>query len=124
VIGEEPFDIGDIKPAAATRSHVKSAEEALDATTAKKVAAAIKGSESSRSASRNSGEQVRVSSPSKDDPPGSNDAFALARLGVELKFGNYRGKVDSSRSAATRIQSTLSANLGDLAHCGGEYTAI
>ena len=62
----------------------------LDGETAKKVAAAIKEAKLKKVQAAIQGEQVRVSSPSKDD---LQDAMQLLRtqdFGVELKFGNYR----------------------------------
>src|SRR5829696_8567482 len=63
---------------------------ALDSDTAKKVAAAIKDAKLKKVQASIQGDQVRVSSPSKDD---LQEAIALLRkgdFGVELKFGNYR----------------------------------
>ena len=63
---------------------------ALDSDTAKKVSAAIKEAKLKKVQASIQGEQVRVSSPSKDELQG---AIALLRgkdFGVELKFGNYR----------------------------------
>jgi hypothetical protein len=63
---------------------------ALDGETAKKVAAAIKDAKLKKVQASIQGDQVRVSSPSKDD---LQDAMAVLRkgdFGVELKFGNYR----------------------------------
>ena len=63
---------------------------ALDGDTAKKVAAAIKEAKLKKVQAAIQGDQVRVSSPSKDELQG---AMALLRgkdFGVELKFGNYR----------------------------------
>lgn len=63
---------------------------ALDSDTAKKVAAAIKDAKLKKVQAAIQGDQVRVSSPSKDD---LQQAIALLRstdFGVELKFGNYR----------------------------------
>ena len=57
---------------------------------AKKVAAAIKDAKLKKVQASIQGDQVRVTSPSKDD---LQDAMALLRkgdFGVELKFGNYR----------------------------------
>src|SRR6059058_4146598 len=73
------LDIGETRPAGGdtVRKEIK-LKTALDSDTAKKVQAAIQG------------EQVRISSPSKDD---LQEAMALLRgkdFGVELKFGNYR----------------------------------
>ena len=62
----------------------------LDSETAKKVSATIKDAKLKRVQATIQGEQVRVSSPSKDD---LQLAMALLRstdFGVELKFGNYR----------------------------------
>ncbi|MCC6318653.1 MAG: YajQ family cyclic di-GMP-binding protein [Gemmatimonadaceae bacterium] len=63
---------------------------ALDSETAKKVAAAIKEAKLRKVQAAIQGEQVRVSSPSRDE---LQAAIALLRgkdFGVELKFGNYR----------------------------------
>ena len=62
----------------------------LDGDTAKKVAAAIKEAKLKKVQAAIQGEQVRITSPSKDD---LQDAMNLLRgkdFGVELKFGNYR----------------------------------
>ena len=62
----------------------------LDSETAKKVAAAIKEAKLKKVQAAIQGDQVRVSSPSRDELQG---AIALLRgkdFGVELKFGNYR----------------------------------
>jgi uncharacterized protein YajQ (UPF0234 family) len=62
----------------------------LDSDTAKKVAAAIKEAKLKKVQAAIQGDQVRVSSPSKDD---LQEAMALLRskdFGVELQFGNYR----------------------------------
>jgi uncharacterized protein YajQ (UPF0234 family) len=62
----------------------------LDSETAKKVAAAIKDAKLKKVQASIMGEQVRVTSPSRDD---LQEAIALLRgqdFGVELKFGNYR----------------------------------
>ena len=85
------LEIGDIKPAGGdtVKRDVK-LKMALDGDTAKKVAAAIKEAKLKKVQAAIQGDQVRVSSPSKDD---LQDAMALLRkqdFGVELKFGNYR----------------------------------
>ena len=85
------LDIGEVKQAAGdtVRREVK-LKTALDSDTAKKVAAAIKDAKLKKVQASIQGDQVRVSSPSKDD---LQDAIALLRkgdFGVELKFGNYR----------------------------------
>jgi uncharacterized protein YajQ (UPF0234 family) len=85
------LDIGETKPAAndTVRREV-TLKTALDGETAKQVAAAIKAAKLKKVQASIQGDQVRVSSPSKDD---LQDAIALLRgqdFGVELKFGNYR----------------------------------
>ena len=85
------LDIGEIKPAGndTVRREVK-LKTALDGETAKKVAAAIKDAKLKKVQASIQGDQVRVSSPSKDE---LQTAMALLRgqdFGVELKFGNYR----------------------------------
>lgn len=85
------LDIGETKPAGGdtVRKEVK-LKMALDGDTAKKVAAAIKEAKLKKVQAAIQGDQVRISSPSKDD---LQDAIALLRskdFGVELKFGNYR----------------------------------
>jgi uncharacterized protein YajQ (UPF0234 family) len=63
---------------------------ALDTDTAKKVAAAIKDAKLKKVQAAIQGDQVRVSSPSRDD---LQEAIALLKskdFGVELQFGNYR----------------------------------
>jgi cyclic-di-GMP-binding protein len=85
------LDIGEVKQAAGdtVRREVKLKME-LDAETAKKVAAAIKDAKLKKVQAAIQGEQVRVTSASRDDLQG---AIALLRggdFGVELQFGNYR----------------------------------
>ena len=85
------LDIGEVKQAAgdSVRREVK-LKQSLDGETAKKVAAAIKDAKLKKVQAAIQGEQVRVSSPSRDD---LQEAIALLRskdFGVELKFGNYR----------------------------------
>ena len=85
------LDVGDTKPAGGdtVRKEIK-LKTALDGETAKKVSAAIKDAKLKKVQAAIQGDQVRVSSPSKDD---LQQAMALLRsqdFGVELKFGNYR----------------------------------
>ena len=85
------LDIGETKPAGGdtVRKEIK-LKTTLDSETAKKVAAAIKDAKLKKVQAAIQGDQVRVSSPSKDD---LQEAIALLRgkdFGVELKFGNYR----------------------------------
>ena len=85
------LDIGETKAAGGdtVRKEVK-LKTALDADTAKKVAATIKEAKLKKVQAAIQGDQVRVTSPSRDD---LQEAIALLRgkdFGVELKFGNYR----------------------------------
>ena len=85
------LDIGEIKQAGGdtVRQELK-LKTALDSDTAKKVAAAIKDAKLKKVQASIQGDQVRVTSPSRDD---LQEAIALLRkgdFGVELKFGNYR----------------------------------
>jgi len=85
------LDIGEIKPAGGdtVRREIK-LKTKLDGDTAKKVAAAIKDAKLKKVQAAIQGDQVRVTSPSRDD---LQEAIALLRgkdFGVELKFGNYR----------------------------------
>ena len=85
------LDVGDTKPAGGDTVRKEIAlKTALDGDTAKKVAAAIKDAKLKKVQAAIQGDQVRVSSPSRDD---LQQAIALLRsqdFGVELKFGNYR----------------------------------
>jgi uncharacterized protein YajQ (UPF0234 family) len=85
------LDVGEVKPAGndTVRREVK-LKTALDSETARKVSASIKNAKLKKVQAAIQGDQVRVSSPSKDD---LQAAMALLRgedFGVELKFGNYR----------------------------------
>jgi hypothetical protein len=85
------LDIGEIKQAGGdtVRREIK-LKTALDSDTAKKVAGAIKDAKLKKVQAAIQGDQVRVSSPSKDE---LQQAMAILRqkdFGVELKFGNYR----------------------------------
>ena len=85
------LDVGEVKQAGGdtVRREIK-LKTALDGDTAKKVAAAIKDAKLKKVQAAIQGDQVRITSPSRDD---LQDAMALLRskdFGVELKFGNYR----------------------------------
>jgi uncharacterized protein YajQ (UPF0234 family) len=85
------LDPGEITPAGGDTVRREIAlKMALDGDTAKKVAAAIKEAKLKKVQAAIQGDQVRVTSPSRDD---LQDAITLLRgkdFGVELKFGNYR----------------------------------
>ena len=85
------LDIGEIKPAGGdtVRREIK-LKTKLDGDTAKKVAAAIKDAKLKKVQAAIQGDQVRVTSPSRDD---LQEAIALLKgkdFGVQLQFGNYR----------------------------------
>ncbi len=85
------LDMGDVKPAGGdtVRREIK-LKMALDGDTAKKVAAYLKDAKLKKVQASIQGDQVRVTSPSKDD---LQEAMALLRkgdFGVELQFGNFR----------------------------------
>jgi uncharacterized protein YajQ (UPF0234 family) len=83
--------VGDVKPAGGdTVRREITLKTALDGETAKNVVAAIKDAKMKKIQASIQGEQVRVTSPSRDE---LQDVIALLRardFGVELKFGNYR----------------------------------
>ena len=85
------LDLGEMKPAGGDKvTRQIKLKMALDGDTAKKVSAAIKEAKLKKVQAAIQGDQVRVSSLSKDD---LQDAMTLLRgkdFGVELKFGNYR----------------------------------
>ena len=85
------LDVGEVKSAGGdtVRREIK-LKMALDADTAKKVAAAIKEAKIKKVQASIQGDQVRVAGPDRDD---LQQAMTLLRgqdFGVELKFGNYR----------------------------------
>ncbi|MBC7842343.1 MAG: YajQ family cyclic di-GMP-binding protein [Gemmatimonadaceae bacterium] len=85
------LDVGDVKPMGGdTLMRTIGLKMSLDSDTAKKVAAAIKAAKFKKVQAAIQGEQVRVTSPSRDD---LQDAIAMLRkedFGVELLFGNFR----------------------------------
>jgi cyclic-di-GMP-binding protein len=85
------LDIGEIKPATndTVRREIK-LKTALDSDTAKKVSAAIKEAKLKKVQAAIQGDQVRVSSPSKDDLQAAMTLLRGQDFGVELKFGNFR----------------------------------
>src|SRR5580698_10227165 len=83
--------IGDIKPAGGdTVRREITLKTALDGETAKKVAAAIKDAKMKKVQAAIQGEQVRVTSPSRDDLQQVMTLLRAQDFGVELKFGNHR----------------------------------
>ncbi len=85
------LEVGEVRPAGndTVRREI-GLKTALDTETAKKVAAAIKEAKLKKVQAAIQGEQVRVSSPSKDDLRGAIALLRAGDFGVELKFGNFR----------------------------------
>ena len=85
------LDVGDMKPAGGDKvtQQVK-LKMALDGDTAKKVAAAIKDAKLKKVQASIQGDQVRVTSPSRDELQAAMAVLRAQDFGVELKFGNYR----------------------------------
>jgi len=85
------LDIGEVKPAGGdtVRCEIK-LKTALDTETAKKVAAAIKEAKIPKTQAAIQSDQVRVTSPSRDDLQRAIQLLRSKDFGVELQFGNYR----------------------------------
>ena len=85
------LDIGKIDQAGGdtVRREVK-LKQSLDGDTAKKVAAAIKDAKLKKVQAAIQGDQVRVTSPSRDELQAAIAVLRAGDFGVELKFGNYR----------------------------------
>src|SRR3982750_2622707 len=85
------LDPGEIKPAGGdTVRRDVALKMALDGDTAKKVVAAIKDAKMKKVQAAIQGEQVRVTSPSRDELQLVMQLLKGKDFGVELKFGNYR----------------------------------
>jgi len=85
------LDVGDIKPAGGDKvTRQVKLKMSLDGDTAKKVSAAIKDAKLRKVQAAIQGDQVRVSSPSKDDLQAAMSLLRSHDFGVKLKFGNYR----------------------------------
>jgi uncharacterized protein YajQ (UPF0234 family) len=85
------LDIGEIKPAGGdTVRRDIGLKMSLDGDTAKKVVAAIKDAKMKKVQAAIQGEQVRVTSPSRDELQSVMQLLRAKDFGVELKFGNYR----------------------------------
>ena len=85
------LDIGEIKPAGGdTVRREVGLKMSLDGDTAKKVVAAIKDAKMKKVQAAIQGDQVRVTSPSRDELQAVMQLLRGKDFGVELKFGNYR----------------------------------
>ena len=84
------LDVGEIRQAGGdTVRREVALKTSLDSDTAKKVAAAIKEARIKKVQASIQGDQVRVTSASKDDLQQAMAALRAKDFGVELKFGNY-----------------------------------
>jgi uncharacterized protein YajQ (UPF0234 family) len=85
------LDVGEIKQAGGdtVKRDVK-LKTALDGETAKRVAQAIRDAKLKKVQASIQGEQVRVTSPSKDELQAAMAVLRAGEFDVELKFGNYR----------------------------------
>ena len=85
------LDIGEIKQGGGdTVRREVGLKTSLDSDTAKKVAAAIKEAKLKKVQASIQGDQVRVTSPSRDDLQEAIRVLRAGDFGVELTFGNYR----------------------------------
>jgi hypothetical protein len=85
------LDVGEVKPAGGdTVRRAITLKTALDGETAKKVSAAIKEAKMKKVQAAIQGDQVRVSSASKDELQAAMQLLRSKEFDVELKFGNYR----------------------------------
>ena len=85
------LDVGEVKPAGGdTVRRELGLKMSLDGETAKKVAAAIKDAKMKKVQAAIQGDQVRVTSPSRDELQAVMQMLRGKDFGVELKFGNYR----------------------------------
>ncbi|MDX2184110.1 MAG: YajQ family cyclic di-GMP-binding protein [Gemmatimonadaceae bacterium] len=89
-VSVQNLTVGDDTLTGSTVRRTITLKTALDSETAKKVAAAIKAAKLKKVQAAIQGEQVRVSSPSRDELQGAIALLKSQDFGVELQFGNYR----------------------------------
>jgi uncharacterized protein YajQ (UPF0234 family) len=89
-ISVQNLTVGDDTLTGSTVRRTITLKTALDSDTAKKVAAAIKAAKLKKVQAAIQGEQVRVSSPSRDELQGAIALLKGQDFGVELQFGNFR----------------------------------
>jgi hypothetical protein len=82
---------GDIEPAAgSTVRQVLTLQQGIPTDAAKEIVKHLKDLKLKRVQASIQGDQVRVSSPSKDDLQGAMQALRGKDFGIALQFGNYR----------------------------------
>ena len=85
------LEIGDVKPAGGdTLTREIKLKQSLDSDTAKSIAALIKEQKFKKVQAAILGDQVRVSSPSRDELQGVMTFLRAQDVGVALQFGNFR----------------------------------
>ncbi|HEX7084877.1 MAG TPA: YajQ family cyclic di-GMP-binding protein [Vicinamibacterales bacterium] len=83
---------GDIEPAAGgTVRRVVSLQQGIPSETAKEIVRFLKDRKLKKVQAAIQGDQIRVSSPSRDDLQAAIRALREQDFGIELQFGNYRG---------------------------------
>jgi len=83
---------GDFEPGTGTSVRcVVTLKQGIDQETAKKISKAIKEGGFKKVQSQIQGEEVRVTSPSRDELQAVMALLRSQDFGIELKFGNYRG---------------------------------
>jgi uncharacterized protein YajQ (UPF0234 family) len=83
---------GDLVPATGTSVRCTvSLMQGIDQDTAKKITKAIKDQGFKKVQTQIQGEEIRVTSPSRDDLQAVIAFLRAQDFGIELKFGNYRG---------------------------------
>jgi hypothetical protein len=82
---------GDIEPAAgSTVRQVLTLQQGIPTDAAKEIVKHLKDLKLKRVQASIQGDQVRISSPSKDDLQGAMQALRAKDFGIALQFGNYR----------------------------------
>ena len=86
------LDIGELEPATgqSVRRTVR-LTQGIPADTAKKIVKAVKEGGFKKTQASIQGDEVRVTSPSRDELQAVIAALRGQDFGIELKFGNYRG---------------------------------
>ena len=83
---------GDVEPAAGgTVKRTVALQQGIPIETAKDIVKFLKDQKLKKVQGAIQGDQVRVSSPSKDDLQAAIRALKAHDFGIELQFGNYRG---------------------------------
>jgi len=86
------LDLGELQPATgqSVRRTVK-LTQGIPAEAAKKIVKAVKEGGFKKTQASIQGDEIRVTSPSRDELQAVIAALRAQDFGIELKFGNYRG---------------------------------